>query len=464
MKYVIILKGEIMENYSLMKNAKITSLLWKFSLPAIVAMLINALYNIIDRVFVGHAVDLGTNGLAAMTVVFPIFMIIMAVSLTCGVGGAALFSISMGEKKYKKANNIIGNAFALAIILNLLIAVFFFIFMDPVLRKFGASEVVLPYSKAYLAIILGGAVIQGWVLTGNNLIRANGSPLISMLSIILGVCLNCVLAPLFIYVFKWGMTGCGLATVMGMFCSAVWVYHYFYKSQHHFTFKKLRLRKDLSKGIIMTGLPAFCIQFAGSAFNMVLNASLIKYGGDIAVSSMGLVNSIQTLLVLPIIGLNQGALPIIGFNYGAKIYQRVIDTVKITMVIATVMAVVGFIITHSLNKEIIMIFNHDPDLIKMGSTFLWIWFLCFPVVGIGMVGGNFFQSIGKPLPAIILSLTRQVIILIPLIFLLANVYKLHGVVMAQPIADVSSTLISATCLYISLRKLKRLLKAEKNAE
>ncbi|MDR1781872.1 MAG: MATE family efflux transporter [Bacilli bacterium] len=444
-----------MENYKLMKNAKITSLLWKFSLPAIVGMLVNALYNIIDRIFVGNASDLGTNGLAGMTVVFPIFMIIMAVSLTCGVGGAALFSISMGEKKYKKANNIIGNAFALALLLTFLVAVFFFSFMDPILKQFGASETVLPYSKAYLSMILLGAMFQGWNMTGNNLIRANGSPKISMLSIILGVCVNCILAPLFIYVFKWGMTGCGLATILGMLSSSIWIFIYFYRSQHKFTFKKLLLKKDLSKGIFITGLPAFCIQFAGSAFNMVLNASLIKYGGDIAVSSMGLVNSVQTLVALPIIGLNQGALPIIGFNFGAKDFNRVISTVKISAVIATIMSIIGFIITHTINREIIMIFNRDPELIKMGSYFLWMWFLAFPLVGVGMVGGNYFQSIGKAVPAIFLSLTRQVIILIPLIFILPNFFGLDGVVMAQPIADVSSTFIGVTCLILSLKKLKK---------
>ncbi|MDR3214759.1 MAG: MATE family efflux transporter [Bacilli bacterium] len=442
-----------MENYNLMKNAKITTLLWKFSLPAIVGMFVNALYNIIDRIFIGNAYDLGTNGLAGMTVVFPIMMIIMAVSLTCGVGGATLFSISMGEKKYKKAKAIIGNAFALAIILTFIIGITFFIFMDPILLNFGASPTVLPYAKSYLEIILLGSIFQGFNMTGNNLIRANGSPKTSMLSIILGVVINTILAPIFIYGFKLGMAGAGLATIIGMFSSTLWIYYYFNKSQHKFSLKSLIIKKDLSISILLTGLPAFFIQFAGSAFNIVLNANLIKYGGDIAVSSMGLVNSVQTLIALPIIGMNQGSLPIIGFNYGAKDYHRVIETIKITAIIATIIALAGFILTHTLNEQIIMVFNKDQELVKMGSSFLFVWFLAFPIVGLGMVGGNYFQAIGKVGPAIFLSLTRQVIILIPLILILPHFFGLNGIVYAQPIADVISTIIGICFLITSLKRL-----------
>lgn len=446
-----------MKDRELMGTAKISSLLLKFSLPATVGMLINALYNIVDRVFIGNSGDLGSNGLAGITIGFPIVMIIMAVALMCGVGGSTLFSINLGEKNYGRVRKIIGNSFSLAIITALICAIVIYIFIDPILIQFGASETVLPFAREYLQIILLGAVFQGINMTGNNLIRADGSPKIAMLSILLGAGVNIILDPIFIYVFRWGMTGAALATIIGQFCSTIWVLYYFTKGKGNYklSFSTMTLEPKLALNIMITGLPSFFIQVSNSALNAILNATLIMYGGDISISAMGIVNSVQTLMLMPVIGINQGALPIIGFNYGANNLSRIKETIKIATIMATIITCLGFIVTRLFSQEIIMAFNQDPELVALGSKMLIYWFMCLPVVGLGMVGSNYFQAIGKVIPAIFLSLTRQIILLIPLIVILSSFIGLDGIIMAQPISDVISTILTVILLLISLKRLEK---------
>ncbi|MDL2211304.1 MATE family efflux transporter [Erysipelotrichaceae bacterium OttesenSCG-928-M19] len=446
-----------MKDRELMGTAKISSLLLKFALPATVGMLVNAIYNIVDRIFIGNADYLGSNGLAGVTIAFPIMMVIMAVALMCGVGGSTLFSINLGERKYDRVKRIIGNSFSLAILTTLTCAILIFIFIEPILINFGASETVLPYAKDYLQIILIGAIFQGINMTGNNLIRADGSPKIAMLSILLGAGVNIALDPIFIYILQWGMTGAALATIIGQFCSTIWVLNYFIRGKANFklSLKDMIIIPSLGLKILTTGLPSFFIQVAGSVLNVVLNASLLAYGGDLAISAMGIVNSVQTLLLMPIIGLNQGALPIIGFNFGANNLSRVKETAKFATFSATVIAVIGFIIIRLFSAQIIMAFNQDPELVALGSKMLLAWFLCLPVIGIGMVLSNFFQAIGKVIPAIFLSLSRQIIILIPLILILSKNYGLDGLIYAAPISDVLSTTLTLIVFTITIKKLSK---------
>lgn len=445
------------DSRTIMGSAKIGSLLWQFSLPATVGMLVNAAYNIIDRIFIGNSGYLGTDGLAGITISFPIMMILMAIATMCGVGGSTLFSIRLGEKRYEDVKKIVGNAFALAILLMFVIALIMHFTMTPMLVAFGASENVLPYAKEFLSIFLLGAVFQGINMTGNNLIRADGSPKIAMLSLLLSAGVNIILDPIFIYWFRWGMAGAALATVIGMLCSTVWILSYFLnKKRTNFPIQRkyFKLNRKLSLQILSTGTPSFCIQMGGSVLNVVLNATLVKYGGDLAISAMGIVNSIQTLILMPMIGINQGSLPIIGYNFGANKIDRTIETVKLATLASCTIGVIGWIITRVFSNEIIMIFNQDPALVELGSKMVFYWFLALPVIGIGMVGSNFFQSIGKVIPAIFLSLSRQIIMLIPLIILLANWHGLDGLIVASPIADVLSTVLTLILLAINLKKLK----------
>lgn len=446
-----------MQDREIMGTAKISSLLLQFSLPATVGMLINAFYNIVDRIFIGNASDLGSNGLAGVTIGFPVVMIIMAVALMCGVGGSTLFSISLGEKKYDRAKSILGNSFILAIISAISFCVIIYIFIDPILLQFGASETVLPFARQYLRIILLGGIFQGINMTGNNLIRADGSPKIAMLSILLGAGVNIILDPIFIYVFKWGMTGAALATIIGQFCSSIWILNYFTRgrSNYKLELKYMVLKKALALKILATGLPSFFIQVSNSALNAILNTTLLVHGGDIAISAMGIVNSVQTLMMMPIIGINQGALPIIGYNYGANKLGRIKETIKIALMMATTIAVLGFIATRLFAPQIIMAFNQDPELVALGTRIIHYWFLCLPILGFQLVGSNFFQAIGKVVPAITLSLTRQVILLIPLILILSSKFGLTGIMVSAPIADFLSTILTVTFFIITMKKLSK---------
>lgn len=436
-------------------KVEISRLLFEFSLPATIGMLINAVYNIVTRIFIGNSADLATNGLAAATVVFPIIMIIMAVSLMCGVGGATVFSIALGKKEYDKVERILGNSFILGILTTAIISFVFFIFMEPILTSFGASEVVLPYAKDYMMFISISGVLQGIAMWGNNLIRADGSPTIAMLSVLLGSVVNIILHYVFIFMFGWGMIGAGLATMFGLLSSSIWIVYYFTlgKSQTKLKLSKMVLQRSLAINIMVIGLPSFFIQFANSIWNTVLNTTLLVYGGDIAISAMGIVSTFQTLLLMPVIGINQGALPIIGYNYGAKLYGRVKETVRKAGVIATMICIAGFIIIRLFPEQIIMAFNQDEELVKIGTYMLQSWFMCLPIIGIGMVGSNYFQAIGKVKPAIFLTLTRQIFMLIPLILILGNLFGLTGIVHAAPISDVLATILIVIFVYFAFKRL-----------
>lgn len=436
-------------------KVSISKLLFEFSLPATLGMLINAVYNIVTRIFIGNSPDLATNGLAAATIVFPMIMIIMAVAVMCGVGGSTVFSIALGKKEYDRIEKILANSFALAIITTAIISLIFFIFREPILTIFGASPEVLPYAKDYLTFISISGILQGIAMWGNNLIRADGSPTIAMLSILLGAIVNIILHYVFIFIFEWGMIGAGLATMFGLLTSAIWIIYYFTfgKSTTKLKLSKMSLQRSLALNIMVIGLPSFFIQFANSIWNTVLNTTIADYGGDIAISAMGIVATFQTLLLLPVIGVNQGALPIIGYNYGAKLYARVKETVKKSAFIATIICVIGFIIIRIFPEQIIMAFNQDPQLVELGIFMLQTWFLVLPIIGIGMVGSNYFQAIGKVKPAIFLTMSRQIFMLIPLILILARLYGLKGILHAAPIADVLSTILILIFVYSGFKKL-----------
>lgn len=439
-----------------MGEARIPSLLWKFSLPATIGMLVQALYNIVDRIFVGNASDIGANGLAGITIVFPIYMILMAVSLLCGVGASALYAISLGEKDYEKADKILGNAFLLGIILSSVVGIFFYIFSDPILRAFGTSNEVMPFATTFLHISLIGSMFVGINMTGNNLIRADGSPKIAMLTIIIGSIINATLNPIFIYVLHWGIAGSAWASVIGQFCSTIWILYYFTKGKANTKLKFHHFKPNLfiATKIILIGLPSFFIQAAGSVLNIFLNIHLVEQGGDLAISAMGIVTSVQTLLGMPIIGINQGSLPIIGFNYGADKIDRVKETLKLSIIAATVIALIGWIATQFFSHQIIQLFTPDQKLVEMGAEMVRIWFFAWIVVGYAMVGSNYFQALGKVAAAITLTISRQILILIPLISILSRLYGFYGILAAGPIADFLSAVLVSIMLFISLRKLK----------
>jgi len=299
---------------------KIGKLLLTFSVPAIVGMLVNALYNIVDRIFVGRGV--GALAIAGITISFPIMLILMAFGMLVGLGATSLISIRLGQNKQEDAEQIMGNAMILLIVLMLGTTVVGLAFLEPLLRVFGASADVMPYAKDYLRIILIGAVFQGIGFGMNNFIRAEGSPKIAMLTMLIGAILNTILDPIFIYIFKWGIQGAALATVISQAASSIWVLSHFLGGKSILKVQKqnLRLKMDVVLSIFSIGFAPFMMQLAASVVNGVMNNQLVEFGGDMAISAMGIITSVSTLILMPIFGINQGSQPIIGFNYGAKKY------------------------------------------------------------------------------------------------------------------------------------------------
>ncbi len=433
----------------------IGKLLFQFSIPAIVGMMVNALYNVVDRIFIGKGV--GSLGIAGIFVGYPISLILMAFSMLIGIGGNSLVSIKLGEKKEEEAQKILGNAFILLILISASISVIGLIFLEPLLKAFGASKNILPYSIDYMTIILIGAPMQALGFGLNNFIRGEGNPKVAMGTMLIGAILNTILDPIFIFVFKMGMKGAAYATIISQGVSAIWVLSYFMGNKSLLKLKRenIKLQGKIVKNIISIGLAPFSMQIAASAVTILLNKSLQKYGGDVATSSMAAINSITMMILMPIFGINQGAQPIIGFNYGAKKYNRVKETLKLAIIFATIISSTGFIITQTIPEKLIGLFGkNEKELIEVGSKALRIYLSMLPIIGVQVISSNYFQATGKPKQAMILSLSRQVLVLIPALVILPRLFQLNGVWLAGPISDLVSSIITAIVLIKDLKHLE----------
>lgn len=434
---------------------KISKLLLKFSIPAIIGMLVNALYNIVDRIFIGNGV--GTLGIAGISIGFPIMIAIMASGMLIGLGANSLISIKLGEQKKDEAELIMGNALVLLVLISVTITALGLSFIDPLLKAFGASNEVLPYAKEYLKVILWGATFQSIGFGMNNFIRAEGNPKIAMLTMLIGAVMNTALDPIFIFVFKWGMKGAAIATILSQAVSAAWVLYHFLggRSILKIRLKNMKLQISTVYKIVALGAAPFAMQLAAGLLNVVLNKSLITYGGDIAISGMGVVTSISTLILMPVFGVNQGVQPIIGYNYGARKYDRVKEALKMGILGATFIVGVGYIMTRVAPVQLVSLFNKDPELIDIGTRALKYYLMLMPIIGFQIISANYFQAIGRPKHAALLSLSRQVLVLIPAILILPNFYGLNGVMYAGPVADAVSSIITGIWITAELRKLSR---------
>ncbi len=434
---------------------KISKLLLKFSIPAIIGMLVNALYNIVDRIFIGNGV--GTLGIAGISIGFPIMIAIMASGMLIGLGANSLISIKLGEQKKDEAELIMGNALVLLVLISVTITALGLSFIDPLLKAFGASNEVLPYAKEYLKVILWGATFQSIGFGMNNFIRAEGNPKIAMLTMLIGAVMNTALDPIFIFVFKWGMKGAAIATILSQAVSAAWVLYHFLggRSILKIRLKNMKLQISTVYKIVALGAAPFAMQLAAGLLNVVLNKSLITYGGDIAISGMGVVTSISTLILMPVFGVNQGVQPIIGYNYGARKYDRVKEALKLGILGATFIVGVGYIMTRVAPVQLVSLFNKDPELIDIGTRALKYYLMLMPIIGFQIISANYFQAIGRPKHAALLSLSRQVLVLIPAILILPNFYGLNGVMYAGPVADAVSSIITGIWITAELRKLSR---------
>lgn len=450
-----------MEAANPLGTEKVSKLLWQFSIPAIIGMVVNALYNVVDRIYIGHAPGLGANGLAGITIGFPIMIILLSIGILFGVGGATLFSMKLGEGKTKEAELALGNAFSLLIISGLLFMLLGHIFLSPVLSAFGASEKILPFAMSYMRIIFSGAVFQIVSIGLNNFLRADGQPKLAMITMFMGAGVNIILDPVFIYVLDMGMAGAALATILSQFISMVWILSYFLskRSHHQIQVKNMPIKLSIATRITALGMPNFLLQLGNSVLNVVLNMTLLSYGGDIAVSGMGIVNSIQTILLMPITGLVQGAQPIVSFNFGAKKFQRVRETQKYAITIATIIVLLGWLATRFMPEQLVRLFNNEPESLAFGAKALQTWFLFLPVIGFQIVASNFFQATGRTRSAIFLTLTRQIILLIPAILLFSQTWGMDGLLHAAPFADACAALLTGV-FYIG--GIKRLAREESN--
>ena len=435
---------------------KISKLLMEFSIPAIIGMVVNTLYNIVDRMYIGNIKDIGGLALTGVGITMPIMTIIMAFGMLIGIGTSARISLKLGEHKREEAEKHLGNAFTLIIIASVLITIIGLVFMHKILGLFGASADTEVYAREYMQIIFFGTIFNMLSFGLNHSIRSDGSPKIAMLSMLIGAGTNIILDPIFIFVFGMGVRGAAIATVISQIVSTIWILYYFTKGKSNLKIKReyLSLDKAIVLSIFSIGVSPFSMQIAQSVVQVLANNALKTYGGDLAIGAMTIINSVAMIFMMPIFGLNQGSQPIIGYNYGAEKYKRVKQAVKSATIVATIIVSIGWIITQAAPHLLISIFNRDEQLVGIASTGMRIFLFMLPVVGAQVISSNYFQSIGKAKISMFLSLLRQVILLIPCLIILPKIFGLTGVWLAGAVADGLSSLITLIIFFMSVRKLK----------
>lgn len=438
-----------MQNEQILGTQSIPKLLLKYSVPAIIGMMVNALYNVVDRIFIGNIPGAGPLAITGVGICLPIMTIILAFSMLVGIGATTNISIKLGQGKRDEAEKIIGNSITLAIVIGFIITILGILFCEPILRVFGASDSTLPYAKDFIYIILGGTIFSMLGYTLNTTIRGDGNPKLSAIIMIVGCLTNIILDAVLIFVFHLGIKGAAIATVIAQLVTAVWGLSYYVKGKSNLKFKKssLRLDKNLVKPVFAIGSAPFAMQLATSLVQVISNNALKTYGGDLAIGAMATVSSIALMISMPIFGLNQGAQPIIGFNFGAAKYDRANKAFKLSAIVAVIIMTTGWLLIQTVPQLIVGMFNRDPKLMEMSVTGARIYLLMLPIIGISITGSNYIQSIGKAKTAIILSLLRQVIILIPMILILPKFLGLDGVWYAQPVSDFLATGITIIILY-----------------
>jgi len=434
---------------------KIGKLLMQYAIPAIIAMTASSLYNITDSIFIGHGV--GHFALSGLAITFPLMNLGAAFGALIGVGASTLLSIRMGQKDYVTANNILGNVVVLNLIMGIGFSVAIIPFLKPILIFFGAGEETLQYAYDFMLIIMAGNVFTHSYLGLNALIRSSGNPKKAMKATIYTVLINLVLNPLFIFGFHWGIRGSAFATVISQITVLSWQIYSFNDKSFFIHWKKgiYRLKKKIVVDSFSIGLAPFLLNAAGCLIVILVNQQLIKHGGDLAVGAYGIVNRISFLFVMVVMGLNQGMQPIAGYNYGAKLYPRVLSVLKKSIFFATIIMLVGFVIVELFPNTVASIFTTKAELIDIAVPGMRWVFLVYPFVGFQIVSSAFFQSIGKPKKSIILSLTRQVLLLIPFLLIFPNYLGITGVWVSITVSDAMSVILSGILLRTELKTHKK---------
>lgn len=431
---------------------KISKLLLKYAIPSIIAMTASVLYNLIDSIFIGHAV--GPLAISAVALTLPLMNIAAAFGAMIGIGASSLISIKLGQKDMKSARSILGNAIVMNVILGISLSIICLTFLDPILYMFGASDQTIGYAREFMRIFLLGNVFTHLYMGLSNLLRATGFPRKSMAIMILSVFINCILAAVFIFVFRWGIAGAAWATVIAQFTAAILQFIHFMDKKHEVSFSRgiFVLKKRIISGILSIGLAPFFINICTSLVVIIINNALKNNGGDLYIGAYGIVNRVVLVFGFIVFGLNQGMQPIVGFNYGARKYTRVKQALWLVILAATCVTTVGFLVGQLLPHQVAMMFTTDPTLLATAERALRIVTFVFPIVGFQIVTASFFQSIDKAPKAIFLSLTRQLVFLVPLLLILPGIYGSDGVWMSMPIADTVSTILAVILLAYQFRK------------
>ena len=430
------------------------SLLLQYAIPAIVAMVASSLYNIVDGIFIGQGV--GAGAIMGLAITMPIMNLSAAFGAMVGVGGSTLLSVKLGEKDYNFAAKILGNVITLNCIIGIGLGAVMLLFLDPILRFFGASDYTIPYARDFMVIVLIGNVFTHLFLGLNAMLRSPGKPKKAMKATIMTVIINIALAPLFIFVLHLGIRGAALATVLSQLIVLLWQFKLFSNPNEliHLRRDTYRLERRIVTGSLSIGLSPFLINLCACIVVIIINKQLVSYGGDVAVGAYGIANRMMFFFVMVVIGINQGMQPIAGFNFGAKHYTRLNQVLKYAITIATGIWIVGFIVCVLLATPVASAFTNDEELLKEAAHALRVMNLVVPIIGFQMITIGFFQSIGKAGISIFLSLTRQLLFLVPLLLILPNFFGLEGIWYSVPIADGTAAITAAIVLIYHMRKFK----------
>ncbi len=451
-------KLDAADRTALLGTQSIGRLLMRLSGPAITGMVIQSMYNLVDTIFVGKGV--GTLALAALAVCFPIQMLLLGVGKTVGIGAASIISRRLGAGREEEAGRIAGGSFVLAAILGFLISISGLIFIQPLLRLFGAGSSVMPLGRDYLSVVLLGGTFFSVTVCSNDIARSEGNAKVAMISMFVGAGINIILDPIFIFALNMGIRGAAIATVIGQVSAFIWITKYFFSGRSHLKFGRNHLipRFRQSLRVLLIGAPSFARIVGGSIMAAVVNNAVMHYGQALHLAVLGVTNRMMTFALMPVFGLVQGLQPVVGFNYGAGKHRRVRKALKYSVVSATALTGVYFLLFEFAPRFMLGLFSNDQNLISAGAGIIRLLVLMLPLVGLQVIGAGTFQALGKAGTAFILSISRQILFLIPLVLLLPRIISppLTGVWAAFPLADLLATCVTATFFIREIRNMKQL--------
>ncbi|MCQ2752169.1 MAG: MATE family efflux transporter [Coriobacteriales bacterium] len=438
------------------EKAKLSPLLLKYSIPAIIGMLAGGIQNIVNRIFVGQAVN--SYALAGVQIGFPVMALFMAFSFLIGMGSMLLISVRLGQKRKKDAEEILGQCILLSVLVPTFFNVIFHIWIDDILVFIGSTETILPYARDYFSIFMVAMIPFSVSASVNNVIRAQGAPNVAMGTQILASVLNIIFNYFFVMIFGWGVKGAALGVFLGNFISLFWIFGYF-MSKHSYLkvhAKNIRIFPKALKPVIVMGITPFLIQLANSLQNFIMNINLGTYGGDTALSALSIVMSLSTILLMPLLGFSQGAQPIIGYNYGAGNYNRMKGTLFRGMIFATIVSIASWLAIWFWAEGFVAVFiNNEPEVEALAAHALRIFFAALPIIGAQIVALSIFQACGKAVRSAFLSLSRQLLFFIPCLLILPNYFGLEGCWISAPISDCLTFVVTTIFLIFGLRSIKR---------